>query len=80
MIDTHTHLYLPEFDNDRDATMQRAIEAGVAMMIFPNVDLVDDRTDESPAQSLSGIHGHGHGAAPHRNRRRLEGSAATDRR
>lgn len=39
MIDTHTHLYLPEFDNDRDATMQRAIEAGVAMMIFPNVDL-----------------------------------------
>ncbi|MDE6491145.1 MAG: TatD family hydrolase [Muribaculaceae bacterium] len=39
MIDTHTHLYLPEFDSDRDATMLRATEAGIGMMILPNVDL-----------------------------------------
>ena len=39
--DTHTHLYLPEF-NDGDLTgkdaVTRAVEAGVDRMIFPNVD------------------------------------------
>lgn len=39
MIDTHTHLYLPEFDADRQNVMERAFEAGVEKMIFPNVDL-----------------------------------------
>lgn len=39
MIDTHTHLYLDAFDADRDAAMQRAFDAGVERMIFPNVDL-----------------------------------------
>lgn len=39
IIDTHTHLYLPEFDGDRREVMQRAIDSGVEMMIFPNVDL-----------------------------------------
>ncbi len=29
LSDTHTHLYLPEFDNDRDAMIHRAFEAGV---------------------------------------------------
>ena len=41
LTDTHTHLYLPEFDADNlgvDA-VNRAIEAGVERMIFPNVDL-----------------------------------------
>lgn len=41
-IDTHTHLYLPEF-NDGDGkgcdVVDRAIKAGVTHMIFPNVDL-----------------------------------------
>lgn len=39
MFDTHTHLYLPEFDPDKDAAVRRAIEAGVTMMMMPNVDL-----------------------------------------
>ena len=38
LIDTHTHLYLPEFDSDRTEVMTRAINAGVAQMILPNVD------------------------------------------
>ena len=37
-IDTHTHVYGPEFDFDRDQTVQRALEAGVGMMLLPNVD------------------------------------------
>jgi TatD DNase family protein len=51
LIDTHTHLYLPEFDDDnagRD-TVERAISAGVERMIFPNVDL----TTVEPMQRLA---------------------------
>lgn len=41
MTDTHTHLYLPEFDADGggEAAVRRALSAGVSRMIFPNVDL-----------------------------------------
>jgi len=38
LIDTHTHLYLPEFDADREAVVKRAIESGVERMYLPNVD------------------------------------------
>lgn len=40
MIDTHTHLYLPEYDVDGGgaAAVVRALAAGVGRMIFPNVD------------------------------------------
>ena len=38
LIDTHTHIYDPEFDFDREATLQRALDAGVALMLLPNVD------------------------------------------
>lgn len=38
MIDTHTHLYLPEFAGDGASAVSRALEAGVGMMVFPNVD------------------------------------------
>lgn len=37
-IDTHTHLFLEEFDADRDETIQRALDNGVTKMILPNVD------------------------------------------
>ena len=37
-IDSHTHLYLDAFDNDRDETIQRAIDAGVTRMLLPNID------------------------------------------
>ncbi|MEX1189607.1 MAG: TatD family hydrolase [Bacteroidia bacterium] len=38
LIDTHTHLYLPEFDNDRNEMVKRAIDAGVEKFYLPNVD------------------------------------------
>ncbi len=38
IIDTHTHLYLPEFDNP-DAAVERALAAGVGHMVLPNVDM-----------------------------------------
>ena len=37
-IDTHTHLYLGEFDADRDTTVEQAIAAGVGIMLLPGID------------------------------------------
>ncbi len=39
LIDTHTHLYLEEFQPSPQDAVTRAIQAGVEQMIFPNVDL-----------------------------------------
>lgn len=38
LIDTHSHIYLPEFDEDRDAVVSRAIDAGVKTVLLPNID------------------------------------------
>lgn len=36
MIDSHVHLYDEKFDSDRDAMIQRALDAGVQRMYMPN--------------------------------------------
>jgi TatD DNase family protein len=38
-IDTHTHLYLPEFDTDRDDVVSRAVGNGISKMLLPNIDI-----------------------------------------
>lgn len=38
LIDTHTHLYSEEFDEDRSQMMQRAIDAGVRRFYIPAID------------------------------------------
>jgi TatD DNase family protein len=38
LIDSHTHLYLPEFDADREAVMQRAKQLGVGAFLLPAID------------------------------------------
>ena len=38
MIDSHTHIYMSEFDADREEVVKRAIANGVSHMILPNVD------------------------------------------
>ena len=40
LIDSHTHIYDEAFDEDREAMLQRALEAGVRQMVLPNVDQV----------------------------------------
>ena len=37
-IDTHCHLYDEAFDADRDAAVQRALDAGVGTMLLPDID------------------------------------------
>ncbi len=38
LTDTHAHLYLDSFDEDRDEMLQRAIHNGVKKIILPNID------------------------------------------
>jgi TatD DNase family protein len=38
MIDTHTHIYGKQFDNDKAAMMQRAFDAGVEKFYLPAID------------------------------------------
>lgn len=40
LIDTHSHLYLEEFDADRAETVERARSAGVSAIVMPAIDLV----------------------------------------
>lgn len=46
IIDTHTHLYSEQFQEDRSTMIQRAIAAGVERMYLPNIDL----------ESIEGMH------------------------
>ncbi|MBC8461621.1 MAG: TatD family hydrolase, partial [Deltaproteobacteria bacterium] len=36
--DTHTHLYLNSFDEDREEVVMRAVDAGVQYLFLPNID------------------------------------------
>jgi len=38
LIDTHSHIYSEEFDDDRAEVIARAKAAGVTKIILPNVD------------------------------------------
>ncbi len=38
LIDTHTHVYLGQFDADRRAVIERAVAAGVRQQLMPNID------------------------------------------
>jgi TatD DNase family protein len=38
LIDTHAHIYLPEFDNDRELILQRAKGEGVEKIFMPAID------------------------------------------
>src|SRR5215471_19076420 len=38
MIDTHTHLYLSEYDQDRQEVIEKAQNTGVDKFFLPNID------------------------------------------
>ena len=51
LVDTHTHIYDHQFSIDLNEAVQRAIEAGVGMMLLPNVDV-------STIAPMLELHGH----------------------
>ena len=38
LIDTHSHLYAEEFDENRDLLIHEAIESGIEKILLPNID------------------------------------------
>ena len=38
LTDTHSHLYAPEFDADREEALARAADAGVERVLLPAID------------------------------------------
>lgn len=38
MIDTHSHIYLEQFDEDREEVFARAVEAGIKSIFMPAID------------------------------------------
>lgn len=39
LIDTHSHLYLEEFDSDQEVLISAAKVSGIEMLLLPNVDI-----------------------------------------
>jgi len=64
LVDTHAHLDDERFDADRDAVIERAIDAGVAFIINPGVDLETSRVAVELAEKHAciyaavGVHPH----------------------
>jgi TatD DNase family protein len=38
LIDTHTHLYSSQFDEDRNDVIQKSLDKGVQKLLLPNID------------------------------------------
>jgi TatD DNase family protein len=63
VIDTHTHIYLADFDADRDRVIRTARESGIEAVLLPNVDVTTirpllDLCDAEPgfAFPMMGLH------------------------
>ena len=39
IIDTHSHIYQPDFDKDIDNVIKRAQAVGVEKILLPNIDV-----------------------------------------
>lgn len=52
LIDTHAHLYLDAFNDDRHDMVMRAIDRDVKYMLLPNID----KDSILPMMELAGIH------------------------
>lgn len=53
MIDTHSHIYLKDFDEDRVEVLQRAKEVGVDSILMPAIDF--DSLKQMDSLNYSGI-------------------------
>lgn len=63
IIDSHAHVYLEQFDEDRPEAMARAREAGVGKIYMPNIDptsiegmLETERAYPDLCRSMMGLH------------------------
>lgn len=54
-IDTHAHLYLPEFDNDRDQVINAALKQGVQKILLPNIDSTSISSMNNMVDAFPGV-------------------------
>tara|TARA_R110002096_G_scaffold406782_9_gene605201 strand:- start:11033 stop:11791 length:759 start_codon:yes stop_codon:yes gene_type:complete len=54
MIDTHSHIYLPDFNEDKVEVLSRASEAGVTAILMPAIDF--DSIPQMTAMEHESIH------------------------
>lgn len=55
MVDTHCHLYDEAFDADRQQAIQRAVEAGVSLMLLPGIDSSSHDRQEALARQYPSL-------------------------
>jgi TatD DNase family protein len=63
MIDTHAHIYLSEFDQDRNEVLDRAANEGIVRILMPNIDfksidsmLLCEQKNPNYCVSMMGLH------------------------
>jgi TatD DNase family protein len=54
-IDTHAHLYLPEFDADRESIVDTAVYRGVKRILLPNIDSTTIDPMNKLAEKFQGV-------------------------
>jgi TatD DNase family protein len=65
LVDSHAHLYMPQFDEDRDEVIARALESGVSNIVNVGIDLdasaraIELARKHSRLMAAVGIHPHG---------------------
>ncbi|MFB3817215.1 MAG: TatD family hydrolase [Candidatus Methylomirabilales bacterium] len=85
LIDSHAHPYMPEFDADREAMLDRARAAGVAAVVAIGYDLASSRQAAALAEQAAdvfacvAIHPHHAGDATPAAMDELRGLAASPR-
>lgn len=55
LIDTHTHLFVEEFDNERDAVVARALDAGVKHLCLPCINVSSVAAINSMCDKYPGV-------------------------
>lgn len=67
LVDTHTHLNMAEFDKEREAVVQRAVQAGVEWMVDVGTDLESSKKTVQISERFDAVWGavgiHPHHAA-----------------
>ena len=56
MIDSHSHIYMERYRDDRDAVIARAAAAGVTQLLQVGCDLEESRTVVALSAHVSGIY------------------------
>lgn len=62
LIDTHTHLYLKEFDDDRASMLSSAAQAGVGQLLLPAIDaethdaMITMEQQYAQCKAMMGVH------------------------